>query len=72
MADRQMRRKSYYVAVSRTDAKSSWQWELRRKRNAMGVKLTGDGFCSSEDAQVSGKRALEDFLNGLSLLKDLS
>jgi len=34
----------------------------------MGVKLWEGGFRSYQDAQLAGKRALEDFLNGLSLL----
>jgi hypothetical protein len=31
----------------------------------MGVKLSEGGFGNCEDAQSAGKRALEDFLNGL-------
>jgi hypothetical protein len=48
--------------------RNSWRWEIRRKRSAMGVKLSEGGFRSYEDAQLAGKRALEDFLNGLSIL----
>ena len=68
MASRYVTRKSYYVAISRTAERNSWRWEIRRKRNAMGVKLWEGGFRSYEDAQLAGKRALEDFLNGLSIL----
>jgi hypothetical protein len=68
MAPRHAIRRSYYVAISRTEARSSWRWEIRRKRSAMGVKLWEGGFRTSQDAQLAGKRALEDFLNGLSAL----
>jgi hypothetical protein len=33
----------------------------------MGVKLWDGGFRSYQAAQSAGKRALEDFLNGLSM-----
>jgi hypothetical protein len=33
----------------------------------MGVKLREDGFRSHHAAELAGKQALEDFLNGLSL-----
>jgi hypothetical protein len=34
----------------------------------MGVKLWEGGFRTSQEAQLAGKHALEDFLNGLSIL----
>jgi hypothetical protein len=68
MASRHATRRSYYVAISRTEERNSWRWEIRRKRSAMGVKLWEGGFRTSEDAQTAGKRALEEFLNGLSIL----
>lgn len=34
----------------------------------MGVRLWEGGFRTSHDAQLAGKRALEDFLNGLTIL----
>jgi hypothetical protein len=34
----------------------------------MGVKLWEGGFRTYQDAHLSGKRALEEFLNGLSIL----
>jgi hypothetical protein len=61
-------RKSYYVSISRTEQRNSWRWEIRRKRIAMGVKLSEGGFRSYDDAQLAGQHALEDFLNGLSIL----
>ena len=67
MAPRYAIRRSYYVAISRTEQRDSWRWEICRKRSAMGVKLWEGGFRTSQDAQLAGKRALEDFLNGLSI-----
>jgi hypothetical protein len=40
---------------------------MRRKRRPMGVKLWEGGFRSYHAAQLAGKQALEDFLNGLSI-----
>jgi hypothetical protein len=68
MPPRYVTRRSYYVAISQTEERNSWRWEIRRKRSAMGVKLWEGGFQNYKDAQLAGKRALEDFLNGLSLL----
>ena len=61
-------RRSFYVAISRTgNHQDGWFWEIRRKRRPMGVKLWEGGFRSHRAAQLAGKQALEDFLNGLSL-----
>jgi len=61
-------RRSFYVVISRTGYdKDSWCWEIRRKRRPMGVKLCEGGFRSYSVAQLAGKQALEDFLNGLSM-----
>jgi hypothetical protein len=65
MTPRKITRRSYYVSISRTEERHSWRWEIRRKRSAMGVKLSEGGFGNYEDAQSAGKHALEDFLNGL-------
>lgn len=59
-------RRSFYVVVSWSgDADRGWQWEIRRKRRPMGVKLQDAGFRSHRAAQEAGRCALEDFLNGL-------
>jgi hypothetical protein len=56
------------VTVSRTKGEAgAWCWEIRRKRTPMGVKLREDGFRSHHAAELAGKQALEDFLNGLSI-----
>jgi hypothetical protein len=61
-------RRSFYVVVSRTGSNpESWLWEIRRKWRPMGVRLREDGFRSHRAAQLAGKQALEDFLNGLSM-----
>jgi hypothetical protein len=59
-------RRSFYLVVSR-DKRDSWRWEIRRKWRPMGVRLWESGFRSYSAAQLAGKRALEDFLNGLSM-----
>jgi hypothetical protein len=61
-------RKSFYVVVFLAENhQCPWCWEIRRKRRPMGVRLWGGGFRSYRAAQIAGKHALEDFLNGLSL-----
>ena len=61
-------RRSFYVVVSRTGSgQDSWCWEIRRKRKPMGVKLGEGGFRSYSAAQLAGRQALEDFLNGMSM-----
>jgi hypothetical protein len=61
-------RRLFYVVVSQTgNGRDSWCWEIRRKRKPMGVKFREDGFRSYRAAQLAGKQALEDFLNGMSL-----
>ena len=67
MASRYVTRSSYFVAVSRTAERNSWYWEICRKRKAMGVKLRQGGFPTRIDADLAGKQALEEFLNGLSI-----
>jgi hypothetical protein len=61
-------RRSFYIVISRIESdQESWCWEIRRKRTPMGVKLWEGGFRSYHAAQLAGKQALEDFLNGLSI-----
>ena len=60
-------RRSFYVFVSRNVQGRAWYWEIRRKRRPMGVRLWEGGFRSHGAAELAGKRALEDFLNGLSI-----
>jgi hypothetical protein len=61
-------RRSFYVIVSRTgNDQNCWCWEMRRKRRPMGVRLWDGGFRSYRAAQLAGRQALEDFLNGLSM-----
>jgi len=59
-------RRSFYVAVSWSD-RNAWCWEIRRKRKPMGVRLWEGGFRSHHAAELAGRQALEDFLNGLSM-----
>jgi hypothetical protein len=60
-------RRSFYVAVSRTDCDAGWCWEIRRKRRPIRIRLQECSFTSYRSAELAGKQALEEFLNGLSL-----
>jgi hypothetical protein len=58
--------RDYYVVTSRQGARpESWSWEIRRKSQPLGIKMTGDGFQSDGAAQFAGKQALADFLSAL-------
>jgi hypothetical protein len=53
-------------AARRGEHPDRWSWEIRRKRQPLGIKMTADGFQSELAAQFAGKRALTDFLSELS------
>jgi hypothetical protein len=61
-------RRSFYVVVFRqgTD-KDAWSWEIRRKRRPLGIRLREGGFRSHHAAQMAGRAALEELLNGLAM-----
>jgi len=46
-------------------------WELRHRKTPMGVKVRVHGFRSPEAAEVAGKTALAEFLEGLSIEESL-
>ena len=56
----------YYVITSRPGERPErWSWEIRRKSQPLGIKMTADGFQSDSAAQFAGKKALADFLSDL-------
>jgi hypothetical protein len=56
----------YYITTSRTSGTPErWGWEICRKSQPLGIKMTADGFQSDAAAQFAGKRALADFLSEL-------
>jgi hypothetical protein len=60
-------RRSFYIVVFRTENDPGWCWEVRRKKRPMGIRFRECGFTSHRSAELAGKLALEEFLNGLSL-----
>jgi hypothetical protein len=54
--------RDYHVVTISDDCRSTWRWEIKRRSEPMGVKLTGDGYPSQRAAEESGKRALAEFL----------
>jgi len=61
------RNRTYYVVVSRRgDGTDPFCWEIRRRRAAMGVKLSGSGYRSYRAAHDAGNRALDSLLDDLS------
>ena len=56
----------YHVVSFRTGERPErWSWEIRRKSQPLGIKMTADGFQSDSAAQFAGKKALADFLSDL-------
>ena len=57
----------YYVVTSRRGQQPErWSWEILRKSNPLGIKMTGDGYQSDTAAKFAGKRVLAEFLAELS------
>jgi hypothetical protein len=61
------RKRTYYVIVARRgDGDCPFCWEIQRRRNTMGVKVSGSGYRSYRAAHDAGNKALEKFLDDLS------
>ena len=60
--------RDYFVAVTQEGAEC-FCWELRHRKTPMGVRV--HGFRSPEAAEVAGKTALAEFLEGLSIEESL-
>jgi hypothetical protein len=60
------RSRTYFVVVSRCgDGVNPFCWEIRRRRTAMGVKVSGSGYRSYRAAHDAGRKALNGFLDDL-------
>jgi hypothetical protein len=60
--------RDYFVAVTQEGGgPDCFCWELRHRKTPMGVKVRVHGFLSPEAAEVAGKAALAEFLEGLSI-----
>jgi len=61
------RNRRYFVVVSRRgDGANPFCWEIQRRRQAMGVRVSGDGYRSYRAAHDAGNQALDKLLNDLS------
>jgi hypothetical protein len=61
------RSRIYYVIVTRCgEGAFPFCWEIQRRRQAMGVKVSGSGYRSYRAAQDAGTQALDKFLDDLS------
>ena len=50
------RANDYYVFTARRgEHPERWSWEIRRKSNPLGVRLTADGFQSEKAALFAGQ-----------------
>jgi hypothetical protein len=60
------RNRTYYIVVSRSgDGTDPFCWEIRRRRHAMGVKVSGSGYRSYRAAHDAGNNALDRLLDDL-------
>ena len=61
------RSRTYFVVVSRRGSGATpFGWEIQRRKQAMGVKVSGAGYRSHRAAQEAGNSALDKLLNDLS------
>jgi hypothetical protein len=61
------RSRTYFVVVSRRGGGANlFGWEIQRRKQAMGVKVSGACYRSHRAAQQAGSSALEEFLSDLS------
>jgi hypothetical protein len=61
------RNRTYFVIVMRRgDGDHPFGWEIQRRRQAMGVKVSGSGYRSYRAAHEAGNEALDKFLDELS------
>jgi hypothetical protein len=65
------RNRTYYVIVTRRgDGAHPFRWEIQRRREAMGVTVSGSGYRSYRAAHDAGRRALDEFLDDLAKAMD--
>ena len=61
------RSRTYFVVVSRRGSGANpFGWEIQRRKQAMGVKVSSAGYRSHRAAQEAGNSALDKLLNDLS------
>jgi hypothetical protein len=61
------RSRTYFVVVSRRGTGANpFGWEIQRRKQAMGVKVSGAGYRSHRAAQEAGNSALDRLLNDFS------
>ena len=53
----------FLVTDENGKAPHKWTWEIRRRSQPMGVRLTGEGYQSRSAAEFAGQRALTEFLD---------
>jgi len=67
------RNRVYFVVVSRRgDGTDPFCWEIQRRRQAMGVKVSGSGYRSFRAAHDAGNKALDDLLDDLSRAAEMN
>jgi hypothetical protein len=61
------RSRTHFVVVSRRGSGANpFGWEIQRRKQAMGVKVSGAGYRSHRAAQEAGNSALDKLLNDFS------
>jgi allophanate hydrolase subunit 2 len=54
--------RDYYVIIASGESRLNWRWEIKRRSEPMGVRLTGDSYSSQKAAEEAGRHALAEFL----------
>jgi hypothetical protein len=58
--------RDYYVAIVSDERRLRWRWEIRRRSEPMGVRLTGESYSSQRAAEDAGRHSLAEFLAAIS------
>jgi hypothetical protein len=55
-------RSDYYIVTVSDESRFNWRWEIKRRSEPMGVRLTGNSYSSQRPAEEAGRRGLSAFL----------
>lgn len=57
-----LRSGDYFVVTRSHGRPPTWSWEIQRRPNPLGVKISGEDFKTEFAAKLAGEKALADLL----------
>jgi hypothetical protein len=55
----------YLLSTTSSGKPPQWQWEIKRRPKALGIKLYANGFESENAAKLAGEKALRELLDSI-------